>query len=63
MHKAKSQAVTAAGFRVGDAEEFLELTEEERRLVELRVVNCRTVRRLRDSPPPSPNSSPPHPPA
>ncbi len=48
MNKTKRQAVTAAGFRVGDAEEFLELTEEERRLVELRVVLSRTVRRLRE---------------
>lgn len=48
MNKAKRQAVTAAGFRVGDAEDFLELTEEERRLVELRVALSRTVRRLRE---------------
>ncbi len=49
MHKAKRQAVTAAGFRVGDVEEFLGLTEEERRLVELRVALSKTVRRLRES--------------
>lgn len=48
MNKTKRQAVTAAGFRVGDAEDFLELTEEERRLVELRVALSRTVRRLRE---------------
>lgn len=48
MHKAKRQAVTAAGFRVGDADEFLGLTEDERRLVELRVSLSRTVRRLRE---------------
>jgi predicted XRE-type DNA-binding protein len=48
MQKAKLQAVTAAGFRVGDVEEFLGLTEEERRLVELRVALSRTVRRLRE---------------
>ena len=48
MNKSKRQAVTAAGFRVGDAGDFLELTEEERRLVELRVALSRTVRRLRE---------------
>lgn len=49
MNKAKRQAVTAAGFRVGDVDEFLGLTKEERRLVELRVALSRTVRRLRES--------------
>ncbi len=47
MDKKKRKALEAAGFRLGDAEDFLGLTEEERRLVELRVTVSRTVRRLR----------------
>ena len=47
MEKAKRLALERAGFRLGDAEEFLELPEEERRLVELRVRLIKTVRRLR----------------
>lgn len=48
MDKAKRKALEAAGFRIGDAAEFLGLNEEERRLVELRVAISRTVRRLRE---------------
>jgi predicted XRE-type DNA-binding protein len=48
MDKKKRAALEAAGFRVGDAEDFLGLTEAERRLVELRVNLSRTVRRLRE---------------
>src|SRR5438105_8959522 len=47
MDRAKQKALEAAGFRVGDAEEFLGLTDEERRLVELRVAVSRAVRRRR----------------
>jgi ribosome-binding protein aMBF1 (putative translation factor) len=47
MNQERQKALEAAGFRVGDAEDFLGLTEEERRLVELRIVVSRTVRRLR----------------
>ncbi len=48
MDREKQKALQAAGFRVGDAEDFLELTEEERRLVELRAAVSRSVRRLRE---------------
>lgn len=48
MDKAKRLALERAGFRIGDAEDFLELTDEERRLVELRVRLIKTVRRLRE---------------
>ena len=48
MHKAKRQAIAAAGFQIGNAEDFLGLTEEERQLVELRVAISRAVRRLRE---------------
>jgi ribosome-binding protein aMBF1 (putative translation factor) len=41
------KSLQAAGFRIGDAEDFLALTDEERRLVELRVAISRAVRRLR----------------
>lgn len=47
MEKKKRAALESAGFRVGSAEEFLGLTVEERRLVELRVAIAQTIRRLR----------------
>jgi predicted XRE-type DNA-binding protein len=47
MESRKRKALESAGFRIGDAEEFLGLTQEERRLVELRLAVSRTVRRLR----------------
>jgi predicted XRE-type DNA-binding protein len=48
LEKKMRAALEAAGFRVGDVEDFLSLTEAERRLVELRVKLSRTVRRLRE---------------
>lgn len=48
MDKQKQKSLVAAGFQVGDAADFLGLTEEERSLVELRVAVSRTVRRLRE---------------
>ena len=47
MDRAKREQLEAAGFRVGDADDFLGLTEEERRLVELRLVLSRAVRQER----------------
>ena len=47
MNKETRERLEAAGFRVGDAEDFLHLTEEERRLVELRLAASRAVRRRR----------------
>lgn len=47
MDQKKRQALEAAGFRFGDAEDFLGLTEEERRHVELRLAVSRAVRRRR----------------
>jgi len=47
MNEKRRAAFEAAGFRVGDAEDFLELTDEERRLVELRLAVSRAVRRRR----------------
>ena len=48
MNKEKRRALEAAGFRIGDAEDFLELTDEERRLVELRVAVSRAIRERRE---------------
>ncbi len=48
MNEDKRQALEAAGWVVGDAEDFLDLTSEERQLVELRVVVSRAVRVLRE---------------
>ena len=48
MNEDKKQALEAAGWVVGDAEDFLDLTFEERQLVELRVVVSRAVRVLRE---------------
>ena len=47
MDKAKRKALEAAGYRIGNAEDFLGLSVEERRLVDLRLSVSRTVRRLR----------------
>ena len=48
MDMQKRKALEAAGFRFGDAADFLELTEEERRLVELRVNLAQAIRRRRE---------------
>ena len=47
MDKKTQKALEAAGFIVGDAEDFLELNAEERAIVELRVRLSRAVRELR----------------
>jgi Helix-turn-helix len=43
----KQAALEAAGWKVGDAAEFLGLTEEERQIVEFRLMVGRGVRRQR----------------
>src|SRR5262245_32311896 len=48
MNERERAALEAAGFRIGDAEDFLELTDEERNLVELRVALSRAVRARRE---------------
>jgi ribosome-binding protein aMBF1 (putative translation factor) len=45
----KQKALEAAGFRVGDAADFLELTDLERSLVDLRLAVSRAVRERRKS--------------
>jgi DNA-binding XRE family transcriptional regulator len=49
MNKEKRRALEAAGWVFGDAEDFLELSLEERRLVELRVAVSRAVREFREA--------------
>jgi transcriptional regulator with XRE-family HTH domain len=49
MNERERAALEAAGFRIGDAEDFLELTDEERGLVELRVAVSRAVRARREA--------------
>ena len=48
MNKEKRRALEAAGFVFEDAEDFLELTVEERRLVDLRLAVSRAVRARRE---------------
>ncbi len=48
MNKEIRERLEAAGFRIGDAEDFLGLSEEERRLVELRLAASRAVRWRRE---------------
>ncbi len=48
MDKEMRHRLEVAGFRVGDAEDFLGLTDEERRLVELRLAVSRAVRKQRE---------------
>src|SRR5258708_3343289 len=47
MAPKKQKVMEAAGFRVGDAADFLELTDEERSLVELRLAVSRAIRERR----------------
>jgi predicted XRE-type DNA-binding protein len=44
MNDAKRKALEAAGFVSGDAEDFLGLTEDERKLVALRIAVSKAVR-------------------
>lgn len=47
MKKEKKQRLEAAGWKVGSAEEFLELSEEEAELVELKLGLAHAFKRLR----------------
>jgi DNA-binding XRE family transcriptional regulator len=49
MDKGTRKALEAAGWWVGDTKEFLGLTDEEERLVELRVKIAKELRRLREA--------------
>ena len=45
----KRAGLEAAGWKVGDAADFLGLTEEEQQIIEFRLIVGRGVRRLRES--------------
>jgi transcriptional regulator with XRE-family HTH domain len=47
VDRAKRKALEAAGYWIGDAEDFLELSDEERRLVQTRLKLSRLARDLR----------------
>jgi predicted XRE-type DNA-binding protein len=49
MEARKREALEAAGFRIGDAGDFLGLSDEERRLVDLRAALAMTVRLFREA--------------
>jgi predicted XRE-type DNA-binding protein len=49
MDVAKRKALEAAGWKVGDAADFLEMTAEERQLLDTRVQIATAVRRLREA--------------
>jgi ribosome-binding protein aMBF1 (putative translation factor) len=49
MEQTKRRRLEKAGFRIGNAEDFLGLTSEERELVELRLAVSRAIRRFRQS--------------
>jgi ribosome-binding protein aMBF1 (putative translation factor) len=49
MNAAKRKKLEAAGFRIGDAEDFLNLSPEERELVDLRLRVSRVIRQRRQS--------------
>jgi DNA-binding transcriptional regulator YiaG len=48
MDRQQQAALEAAGWRIGDAADFLKLTEDEARLVELKVLVGRAIRQRRE---------------
>ena len=48
MQAKKRKALEAAGFTVGTASEFLGLADDERQLIDLRLMVSRAVRQLRE---------------
>lgn len=49
MDKAKQKRLIAKGWRVGDAAEFLQLTEEESALVDIRLALSRRLKQRREA--------------
>lgn len=49
MDVQKRQAIEAAGWKVGDAADFLEMSDEERQLLDTRVELAMAVRRQREA--------------
>lgn len=48
MKPSKRKAIEAAGWKVGDAADFLEMNEQERQLLETRAALAKAVRRQRE---------------
>lgn len=49
METTKQKSLQAAGWKVGDAADFLEMTEEERQLLDARMELALAIRRQRES--------------
>lgn len=49
MDAAKRKAIEAAGWKVGDAADFLEMTDEERQLLDTRVALAKAIREQREA--------------
>ena len=49
MNAAKRKALAAAGWKIGDAEDLLEMSAEERQLLDARVELALAIRRLREA--------------
>lgn len=49
MDATKRKAIEAAGWKVGDAADFLEMSDEERQLLETRVELALAIRRRREA--------------
>jgi ribosome-binding protein aMBF1 (putative translation factor) len=49
MDTTKRNALRAAGWKIGDAADFLEMSDEERQLLDARVGLALAIRRLRES--------------
>lgn len=48
MKQSKRKAIEAAGWKVGDAADFLEMNEQERQLLDTRAALAKAVRRQRE---------------
>ena len=49
MDQSKRKRIEAAGWKIGNAEDFLELSHEERQLLDARVALARAIRQQRES--------------
>ena len=49
MNTAKRKALEGAGWKIGDAADFLQMTDEERQLLDTRVKVAQAVRQLRQA--------------
>ena len=49
MKQSRKKALEGRGWKVGDAQEFLELTDEEAAYIEMKLLLAQSLRRLRQS--------------